>query len=107
MSIVTLQLKNGSFVTGELIEIDEVDNAITLSKPIVFHEVMSQEGPRMTPLPYGYPFFSLDLKEEREIAFKLEDIMVGPITPPEQIQKTFTEATSVVAVTTQSLIIPK
>lgn len=108
--IVTFQLTTGDYVVGALVENkDGLDTkGYTINKPITFQEHFDpQAGPRTISVPYGAPFLASDHKEDRNLYFKIEHILLDPIKATERMTSMWYEVTGVVKTQPQGLVIVK
>lgn len=100
MSVRIIMISNGDKIIGDFRKFDVSgnnmfieNNRVTIDKPFVLKEVMTQEGFTIIPLP-------LVTSNNNEVEINVDHIVVFPCTPTEEIQDMYTQMTS-------NLVLPK
>lgn len=104
--VIAIQLISGQFVIGKLVE--EYDKTVVINKPIFVQEMFDpQNGPRTMALPYGHPFIVNDPKEDRNLSFKKEHLILEPQPVTQELATAWNQVTSVIETPPQGIVIAK
>lgn len=93
--IIVFQLTTGAYVLGAKVHTEDSDR-LEISSPIEFLDMMTPEGPKKIPVPYGHSFYELDPKDSPVIPFSYKNILTGPFAASSGLRDLFSQMTSVI-----------